>query len=550
MLRRQAMAVALGLCLATAGLCAGPVQLTTGPADDTEAAWSPDGRTIAFERCRGADRDLWLLDLASGRSRCLVGGPGRALYPAWSPDSRSLVYCFGHVTATAVQPEANGYNLFRVAAAGGPPARLTSGLVRDYTPSFAPAGDYVYFSSTRGSKEAGTGLWRLPAAGGEPEPVLPTNDDDDAAVQPVLSPDGRLLAYARQRDFRTNWCLRLAKVGEPGRSVPLTPPEMSCYAPRWSPDGRWLACTGFRVGDAGWGVYLVHVRTGTLRRLATPGGKADTTAGNARTTAGNARTAAGNARSPAWSPDGKQLVFESNAQGPYHLYRIPVKLEEPLPAAAAAEDEKLAPPVISFDFALPPGATVPDQGTSGNTGTVAGTLEAADGAIGFEQGGYVRLAAPRGCDFGSGDFTVEAEVVLARSVPGLRLLAVGHYPDEPRGWQLYLADNDKVWFSARTPDHTYVGACSDGPLPQGVAVVLRGMRRASGRVELYVDGLRQQAAGAGGTMNYPAPVQVRLGQQFDGSAPALGLRLRRFAVYRDAPPPRLDVRKLVEDLLR
>ena len=45
-------------CLLATAAGAAPVQLTTGPGDDTEAAWSPDGRSVVFQRMRDGDADL------------------------------------------------------------------------------------------------------------------------------------------------------------------------------------------------------------------------------------------------------------------------------------------------------------------------------------------------------------------------------------------------------------------------------------------------------------------------------------------------------------
>ena len=76
----------------------------------------------------------------------------------------------------------------------------------------------------------------------------------------------------------------------------------SFYAPRWSPVGWKVACTGYRIGDNGWNIYVIDVKTGEKRCLT-----ADQV---------------GNSRSPAWSPDGKSIVYENNQSGRYQLYRL------------------------------------------------------------------------------------------------------------------------------------------------------------------------------------------------------------------------------------
>src|SRR5687767_12531290 len=55
-------------------------------------AWSPDGRTLAFESRVGGDADIWLLDLDGGTSRPLTTMPGDETHPAWSPDGTRIVF--------------------------------------------------------------------------------------------------------------------------------------------------------------------------------------------------------------------------------------------------------------------------------------------------------------------------------------------------------------------------------------------------------------------------------------------------------------------------
>jgi Tol biopolymer transport system component len=493
---------------------AAPIQLTRGPGDDTEAAWSPDGRSIVFQRTCNGDADLQVLNVATGAVKPLVVGPGDAIYPAWSPDGREIVYSFGHFTRTVAQGQDRGYNLMRVPVAGGGPQRLTDGLVRDYVPSFSPDGRTVYFSSTRDMKQSAVGLWRLALPAPEvtqlpvPERVLCRDANDCAAVQPSLSPDGRFIAYGTIRGMRSNWTITLAKAAQPEQAYPLTDSTWVCYGPRWSPDGRWLACTGYRPGDAGWGIYVIEVQTGGAMRL---------------------DTGPGNSRSPAWSPDGKQLVFENNRTGSYKLYRFSPQLPAHLPNPQVAEEQ--APPVLKLSFAEMAGEVAKDHSGTGNDGKVVGPVTPADGGVTFGTGGYVTVPQPRGCDFGRKSFSVRADLMVEKHTQALRLIADGDYPICRRGWQLYLDDRDRLWFSARDSASVFIGACSDEPLPTGQRLTVTGTRDRTGLVELFVSNAAQSTVGTGANMVYPAPMQIRIGLQFDGTMPATGLRLYSLEVH-------------------
>ncbi|MBB5058389.1 dipeptidyl aminopeptidase/acylaminoacyl peptidase [Granulicella aggregans] len=88
---------------------------------------------------------------------------------------------------------------------------------------------------------------------------------------PVLSPDGKLIAYTVSRinteeDKRTN---ELWMIGFDGQNdVQLTYGKESAGNPQWSPDGRYLSFTSSREGKAkGSQVWLLDRRGGEARQL-------------------------------------------------------------------------------------------------------------------------------------------------------------------------------------------------------------------------------------------------------------------------------------------
>ena len=57
-------------------------------------AWSPDGTTIAFGKdpLEGGDRDLWIIDVASGSEQLIAGGEPWDDEPAWSADGSRIYF--------------------------------------------------------------------------------------------------------------------------------------------------------------------------------------------------------------------------------------------------------------------------------------------------------------------------------------------------------------------------------------------------------------------------------------------------------------------------
>src|SRR5436305_3786444 len=144
-------------------------------------------------------------------------------------------------------------------------------------------------------------LWRQRVEGSAAEQLT---DSDGTDHQPDWSPDGRRIAFVRY-DGRSMEVMLLDLAG--GAVTALTSGGAVNVEPRWSPDGARLAW----ISTAGSGHFLLHVarfRDGRLTeiRVLTP----------------DRRSAVpryyyspfDHAINPAWTPDGKSLVFVSNRE--------------------------------------------------------------------------------------------------------------------------------------------------------------------------------------------------------------------------------------------
>jgi dipeptidyl aminopeptidase/acylaminoacyl peptidase len=147
------------------------VQVTSGDYDDSEPAWSPDGRFLAFVSNRDKEPDatinteIWLVAADNpdkGQSLVrLTHNPGEDESPAWSPDGKSIAYI------TNIAPELFWYAtryLAVVPAKGGEPKIITRKLDRNVSsPRYSPDGTGIWFSLEDSGEQR---LARIPAAGG------------------------------------------------------------------------------------------------------------------------------------------------------------------------------------------------------------------------------------------------------------------------------------------------------------------------------------------------------------------------------------------------
>ena len=298
-------------------------------------AWSPDGRMI----CYATQHDLWIVPSTGGRARKLSSGGNRDYSPAWSSNGK-LIYFSSRREGTIA--------LWRIAAAGGIPQRLTMGTGSENRPTICADGSrfayatqvtstdlfirdldsgeetkmqgtrddwmaamapdksvIVYASDRMGSK---TDLWIQPLDQGLPSgSPRRLTDHPGIASHPVFSPDGTWLAYYRiietQRDI---WTLPLSG----GRPIRFTEHEAEDIQPAWSPDGSALAFVSSRGGYSR--IWIASVSEG--KRTSPP-----------RPLTGEDL----NAYAPTWSRDGKTIAFVGMKENLLEVWTMPADGKAP-----------------------------------------------------------------------------------------------------------------------------------------------------------------------------------------------------------------------------
>ena len=172
------------------------VQITSGPYDDEQPAWSPDGKTIAFVSNRTAEPDtnrdsnIYLIAPVAGETpRAITTNPSEDEHPTWAPDGKSIVYVEGGVVADMWY---GSNHLATVNVATGVVKALTKDLDRNVgEPKFTTDGRAILFAIEDGGNSH---LGRIPAEGGAIERIVAGERD----VQSFDTRNGRIVFLESQ----------------------------------------------------------------------------------------------------------------------------------------------------------------------------------------------------------------------------------------------------------------------------------------------------------------------------------------------------------------
>jgi Tol biopolymer transport system component len=203
-------------------------RLTLSPEADSNPTWSPDGTAIAFERDRACDaegcgaQEVWVMRADGTRQRRLTSGSTLDGDPAWSPDGRHIAF----VSRRGIGASA----LFTMRADGTTRKRITRPINAD-NPSWAPDGRTIAFDASLVSQPA-TGpqvnVYSIPT-GGSASPRQLIADASD----PAWSPDGSRLAYVTATQAIAaipaagGSATRLVAAGRYGAAQPAWQPRVS-----------------------------------------------------------------------------------------------------------------------------------------------------------------------------------------------------------------------------------------------------------------------------------------------------------------------------------
>lgn len=268
-----------------------PLRLTTNPAQEINPVWSPDGRYLAFLR-RGAEGSaIYLVPSLGGTERKLteVSAINYGSYLDWSPDGKLLA-----VVDKSAQQEP--YSIFLLSIETGEKQRLTSPSAEyngDSSPAFSPDGQTLAFIriGSMGVSE----LYLVSVAGGDPRRLTL---DNTTLIGVAWTPDGNDLVFRSNRGgYTTLW--RISTSGGTPELLPVV--GENAIEPTVSRHTHHLAYTRRTVDSNIWRIEV------TKRR-----GRANSPTQLITSTRGDV--------SPQFSPDGKRIAFTSDRSGSAEIW--------------------------------------------------------------------------------------------------------------------------------------------------------------------------------------------------------------------------------------
>jgi Tol biopolymer transport system component/C-terminal processing protease CtpA/Prc len=244
-LPRQALAV---LAFLTVASVAAHTQRPAAPSTEprpyfTQPAISPDRSEIAF----ASGGDIWTVPTAGGDARLLVSHAANESQPAYAPDGRMLAF---------VSDRTGGGDIYLLTLATGDLRRLTFDDGNDLLDGWSRDSQWIYYS-TSAREIAGNDIYRVRASGGTPMAVTADRFTNEFAA--AASPDGQSIVFSARGNGPGQWWrnghshldeseLWIMRGLSTSGYEKLVDRGAKSYWPMWSPDGRSVYYMSDRSG--------------------------------------------------------------------------------------------------------------------------------------------------------------------------------------------------------------------------------------------------------------------------------------------------------------
>jgi serine/threonine-protein kinase len=244
-------------------------------------AWSPDGRQIAVQITSPTGKhDIAICDVATGTLRQITGA-GENLNPSWTRDGKQVVYTSTQGSRKAIWKQS-------VEGSASPEMLMAIGLA-DVQVALAPDGKSLVFEEASPEIRERKLLYVDLAADRTPRRLATPGE---TASHPVISPDGKWLAYAAN-SRATGGQVYVQAFPGPGAATQVS--LDGGQRPVWAPDGASL-------------YYLSADQSQLLAAALSPGTAMSVTSRRTVLTGSFFAMGSGNTPQYSASPDGNHFV--------------------------------------------------------------------------------------------------------------------------------------------------------------------------------------------------------------------------------------------------
>jgi Tol biopolymer transport system component/DNA-binding winged helix-turn-helix (wHTH) protein len=325
-------------------------RLTSNPENDPVigAAISPDGKLLAFSDRTG----VFLRQVGTGETHAIGPESAHTYFVSWFPDG-------SHVLATRVGSPLEQPSLWSMSVFGGTPRKIMEAAERGVV---SPDGSQIVFVRGDYSHQE---IWEMQANGEQAHKILGEPGDNVDAL--VWAPDGRRIAFVQSR-YQLGWddaeiSLYVRDLGSQDLSRIVSSPRLRS-ALAWTPDGRLIYSLGelppssqndtnlwaVRIDPRGWKTWgmptrLTNDSDAKVRASISADGKrlsflrgadapgvyiTDVEGGGSRLSPLQRLSLDERRNYPyTWTPDGKSVIFTSDRDGVFHLFKQAV--DQPAP---------------------------------------------------------------------------------------------------------------------------------------------------------------------------------------------------------------------------